>query len=84
MVLPIYEFVVSKKSDFLFEHEVENHTKPNYIIKHTKIKKTNGGERFKRSLEIRSSYLSKEKKKNSETNETLTRRADMYLCTKIL
>ena len=80
----IYEFVVSKKSDFLFEHEVENHIKPNYIITITKIKKTKGGERFKRTLDIPLSYLSKEKKKITETNETLIRRADMHLCTKIL
>ena len=43
LVLPIYMFVVSKKSDFLLEHEVENHIRPNYIITITEIKKTKGG-----------------------------------------
>ena len=65
MVLPIYEFVVSKKSDFLFEYKGKSHIKPNYIIPLTEIKKTKGGERLKRSLEIRSSYISKEEEKNT-------------------
>ena len=56
LVLPICEFVVSKKSDFLHEHDVENHIKPNYIITLTEIKKTKGGERFKTSLDIQLSY----------------------------
>ena len=56
LVLPIYEFVVSKNSDFLLEHEVENLIKPNYMITLTEIKKINGGERFNRNLEIQSSY----------------------------
>ena len=46
--------------------------------------KKKGGERFKRSLEIQSSYWSKKDEKNTETNETVTRRTDMYLSTKIL
>ena len=52
MVLPIFKFVFSKKSDFLLKHEVENHKKPNYVIILTEIKKIKGGERFKTSLEI--------------------------------
>ena len=52
LVLPIYQFVVSKESDFLFEHEVENPIKPNYIIILTEIKKTKGGESITRILEI--------------------------------
>ena len=63
LILPIYEFVLSKKSDFLLEQEVENHIQPNYIITLTEIKKAKGGERFKRSLEIRSSFESKEEEK---------------------
>ena len=42
----IYEFVVSKKLDFLLEHEVENYIKPNSIITITEIKKTKGGKRL--------------------------------------
>ena len=43
LVFPIYEFVVSTKSDFLLEHEVENHIKPNYIVTLTEIKKPQEG-----------------------------------------
>ena len=43
LVLPICEFVVSNKSDFLLEHEVENHIKPNYIIALTEIRKPKEG-----------------------------------------
>ena len=49
LVLSIYAFEVSKKSDFLLEHGVENHVKPNYIITLKEIKKTKGGERLKKT-----------------------------------
>ena len=38
----IYEFVVSKKLDFLLESEVENYIKPNSIITITETKKAKG------------------------------------------
>ena len=63
LVLSIFEFVVSTKLGFRLEYEVENHMRPNYIITLTEIKKTKGGERFKRSLKIWSCSWSKEEEK---------------------
>ena len=62
---------------------MENHIQPNYIITLTEIKKAKEGRGSKEAW--KSGRLSEvKKKKNTETKETVTRRTDMYLCTKIL